>query len=103
MTEILKKIDIQPGIIYMDRPGYYFGYGLEAEPEVVEAILGHAVIAELGVHVVEHALVIQDLDQIPELYALVNINLEAWEPSECPLCKKGIPLNTNVGKAKTSM
>jgi hypothetical protein len=67
MTEILKKIDIQPGIIYMDRPGYYFGYGLEAEPEVVEAILGHAVIAELGVHVVEHALVIQDLDQIPEV------------------------------------
>lgn len=44
-----------------------------------------------------------DLDQIPELYSLVNITLDAWEPSECPLCKKGIPLNMNVGKAKTSL
>lgn len=67
MTEIVSRIEVQPGTIYIDRPGYYFGYGLEAEPEVVEAILGHPVVAELGVHVVEHTLNVQDLDQVPQL------------------------------------
>jgi orotate phosphoribosyltransferase len=41
-----------------------------------------------------------DLDNIPRLEALINVSLEAWDPSECPLCKKGIPINTNVGKGK---
>lgn len=44
-----------------------------------------------------------DLDQVPELYSLVNIELEAWDPSQCPLCQQGVPLNTNVGKAKTQL
>jgi orotate phosphoribosyltransferase len=32
--------------------------------------------------------------------SLVNFKFEAWEPVDCPLCKKGIPFNTNAGKAK---
>ncbi len=60
-------------------------------------VIGAAALCNRG------SVTTKDLDQIPELYALVNVSLEAWEPSECPLCKQGIPLNTNVGKAKTSM
>ncbi len=26
------------------------------------------------------------------LYALVNLNMQAWEQDECPLCAQGIPL-----------
>lgn len=45
----------------------------------------------------------KDLDDVPELYSLVNVSFDAWEPSECPLCKSGVPINTSVGKAKTQM
>ncbi len=39
-----------------------------------------------------------ELDNIPWLKSLVSIDLEAWEPSECPLCAKGIAINQSVGK-----
>ena len=37
---------------------------------------------------------------VSELFALVNINLESWEPGKCPLCAQGIPINQDVGKGK---
>lgn len=33
-------------------------------------------------------------------YALSEIRMQSWEESICPLCKKGIPINTDVGKGK---
>jgi len=33
-------------------------------------------------------------------FALTDIPLEAWLETECPLCKKEIPINTEVGKGK---
>ena len=42
----------------------------------------------------------EHLGNVPTLFSLLNVTLESWEPDECPLCKKGIPLNTQVGKAK---
>ncbi len=36
----------------------------------------------------------------PRLDSLVNVQWDAWPASECPLCAKGRPLNTAVGKAK---
>jgi orotate phosphoribosyltransferase len=33
-------------------------------------------------------------------FALVNISLEDWLEEECPLCKEGVPINTEVGKGK---
>lgn len=33
-------------------------------------------------------------------FALTNIPLEAWAEAECPLCVKGVPINTEVGKGK---
>ena len=32
--------------------------------------------------------------------SITEIKLNAWEEKECPLCKKGIPINTQVGKGK---
>lgn len=37
------------------------------------------------------------------LDALVSMNLESWPAEECPLCKAGMPVNTDLGHgAKTS-
>lgn len=35
---------------------------------------------------------------IPRLESLVTIELDSWNPGECPLCKQNVPINTNVGK-----
>lgn len=40
------------------------------------------------------------LADVPELYSLLQINLETWDPSECPMCKNKMPINTSVGKGK---
>lgn len=37
---------------------------------------------------------------VPELYALVNKPLTAWDAADCPLCAQGIPINTSVGRGK---
>lgn len=42
------------------------------------------------------------LGEVPTLKSLFDINLEAWDPSDCPLCKKQIPINRSVGKGSTS-
>lgn len=65
------RIEVKPALIYAHRPKYYFGYGLESVPEVMEAIVGHTLVAELGVVAVERQLAVQDFDQIP------NIPIEA--------------------------
>jgi orotate phosphoribosyltransferase len=36
-------------------------------------------------------------------FALTNISLEAWPEEECPLCKEGVPINTEVGKGREYM
>jgi orotate phosphoribosyltransferase len=36
--------------------------------------------------------------EVPELFSLVELPLESWEPSACPLCRAGVPINTTVGK-----
>lgn len=41
----------------------------------------------------------KDLD-VPELYALLNLDLESWAEEACPLCLQGIPINTGVGKGR---
>ena len=41
----------------------------------------------------------KDLD-VPKLEALVNVSLDSWEEKDCPLCKQGIAVNTEVGKGR---
>jgi hypothetical protein len=60
------RIEVKPGLIYVNRPGYYFGYGLESEPTAMQAIVGHNLNAELGVVAMHKQLVVQEIDQIPD-------------------------------------
>jgi len=35
---------------------------------------------------------------VPRLTSLVEVSLEQWSPQECPLCRDGVPVNTDLGK-----
>lgn len=41
----------------------------------------------------------QDLD-VPKFVSLMSVTLDAWDEADCPLCKQGVPVNTDVGKGK---
>lgn len=38
------------------------------------------------------------IGEVPVLKALVNVSFEAYDETDCPYCKGGIPINTSVGK-----
>jgi orotate phosphoribosyltransferase len=40
-----------------------------------------------------------DLD-VPALIALLELSLDSWEAAACPLCRDGVPINTDVGKGR---
>jgi orotate phosphoribosyltransferase len=40
-----------------------------------------------------------DLD-VPALVSLVELSLDSWEAADCPLCRDGVPVNTDVGKGR---
>lgn len=67
MAEIVKHIEVQEGTFLFDRPAYYFGYGLESVPEVMDMLLDRSVTAELGVVAVGQQLLVQEIDQVPDL------------------------------------
>ena len=35
-----------------------------------------------------------------KLTSLIEINLDAWDEKDCPLCKKNVPVNIEVGKGR---
>lgn len=41
-----------------------------------------------------------DVGNVPRLEALVNVKLDAYDEADCPLCKQGVPINTDVGKGR---
>ncbi|MBI4093929.1 orotate phosphoribosyltransferase [Candidatus Kaiserbacteria bacterium] len=38
-----------------------------------------------------------------EFQALVTLDLESWDAADCELCKKGIPVNTDIGHGREFM
>ena len=40
------------------------------------------------------------IGNVPELFSLLELSLETWEPKDCPMCQQKIPINTSVGKGK---
>ena len=38
--------------------------------------------------------------QIPDLYTLASMEVDSWLPDECPLCKQGIQINSQVGHGR---
>lgn len=43
---------------------------------------------------------VKDADVGAAITALVNISLDAYDEDKCPLCKSGVPINTEVGKGR---
>jgi len=33
-------------------------------------------------------------------FSLAQVKMQAWDEKDCPLCKKGVPVNTTVGKGR---
>ena len=69
MSEIVNRIETGSGILGMQRPFVYFGYGLESVPEVMDTILGRSVTAEFGVTAIKQQLCVQEIDQVPDVPA----------------------------------
>lgn len=36
-------------------------------------------------------------------YSLAFVKMQTWDETDCPLCKRGIPVNTTVGKGKEKL
>jgi len=69
--------------------------------KVIEAtrVLGGNVVG-LGVLYNRGGITPADVASPPRLFALINVKFESWEEDDCPLCKQGIPINTDVGKGR---
>lgn len=69
--------------------------------KVVEATraIGGNVIG-LGVLCNRGEITPQDVADVPKLFALVNIKLDAWDEADCPLCAQSVPVNIDFGKGK---
>ena len=37
---------------------------------------------------------------VPHLRALMELSLESWDAASCPLCRDGVPVDTDVGKGR---
>lgn len=64
--------------------------------EAVRAIGGN--VLGLGVLCNRGGVALKDVADAPELFAILNIKLDAWDEENCPLCAQGVPVNTDVGK-----
>jgi len=69
--------------------------------KVVEAVraIGGQVIG-VGALCNRGGVTTHDLGDVPALESLVNIQLETWDENDCPLCRDGVPINTDVGKGR---
>ncbi len=67
--------------------------------KVVEAVraVGGEVVG-LGALCNRGGVTAADLADVPKLFTLANVTLDAWDEADCPLCKQGIPINVEVGK-----
>ncbi len=41
----------------------------------------------------------EDVGNAP-IHSLLEMDMQSWEPDDCPLCRNGVPLNTDVGQGK---
>lgn len=67
---------------------------IEATREIGGFVIGLGVLCNRG------GITPQDVADVPKLFALVNIQLDAWDEADCPLCSQGVPINTTVGKGR---
>jgi len=69
--------------------------------KVIEATraLGGDVVG-LGVLCNRGGITPKDVANPLKLVSLINIKLDTWDEAECPMCSKGVPINTDVGKGR---
>lgn len=66
--------------------------------ELVRQIGGD--VAGLGALCNRGGITPADVANPPRLFSLLNVTLDAWDENECPMCAKGVPVNTDVGKGR---
>ena len=66
--------------------------------EAVRAIGGNVV--GLGILCNRGGVTSEKVGNVPKLFALLNITMEAWNAEQCPLCKNSVPINTDVGHGR---
>ena len=57
-------------------------------------------IVGLGVLCNRGGITAKDVSNPPELFALIDVNFDAWDEADCPLCAKNIPINMDVGHGR---
>jgi len=43
---------------------------------------------------------VDQIGEVPRLVSLVDVKMDRYAEDDCPLCKAGVPINTQVGKGK---
>jgi len=67
---------------------------VEAVRELGGEVVGVGVLANRG------KVTIQDVGDVPEIFTLIDVDMKSFPEEKCPLCKKGIPINTEFGKGR---
>lgn len=67
---------------------------VDAVREIGGAVIGIGALCNRG------GVTAQDVGDVPKLTALVNVAFDAWDEADCPLCRNGVPVNTDVGKGR---
>lgn len=67
---------------------------VEAVKKLEGKVIGVAVVVNRG------NVTAKECGDIPELYALINLKIQSWLEEKCPLCRKDIPISTEVGRGK---
>ncbi len=67
---------------------------VEATRNIGGKIVGVGVICNRG------GITPDDIADVPELFSLIDVKLDAWNEKECPLCAQCIPINTDIGKGR---
>ncbi len=69
--------------------------------KVIETARGiGANVIGLGVLCNRGGVLVKDVGDPPELFSLLNLKFDAWDEADCPLCKRGVPINTDVGHGR---
>ena len=70
---------------------------VEAARGVGAEVIGVAVLGNRG------DVTAEMVGNPPEFVSMVHIHLDSWDANDCDLCKKGIPVNTDIGHGKHFM
>lgn len=67
---------------------------VEAARKIPCEVMGVAALCNRG------SVTPEALGGVPVLKALFTVNLESWDPKDCPLCQQNVPINPSLGKGK---